>query len=70
MATENYRYHAAQCLQVDESSTDATTKSTMLDMASAWLRLAEQADKNSTTDVVYETPAVRPTASPPDTPAL
>jgi hypothetical protein len=50
--------------------TDATTKSTMLDMASAWLRLAEQADKNSTTDVVYETPAVRPTASPPDTSAL
>jgi hypothetical protein len=42
----------------------------MLDMASAWLRLAEQADKNSTTDVVYGTPAGRPTASPPDTPAL
>jgi hypothetical protein len=42
----------------------------MVDMASAWLRLAEQSDKNSTTDIVYETPTVQPAAAPPDTPAL
>ena len=70
MTTENYRYRAAQCLQVAESTTDAKTKSTMLDMASAWLRLAEQSGKNSTTDIVYETPTVQPAAGPPDTPAL
>jgi hypothetical protein len=29
-------------------------------MAQAWLRLADQAEKNLTTDVVYETPVQRP----------
>lgn len=43
---------------------------TKLDMASAWLPLAEQSDKNSATDIVYATPVIHPTAAPPDTPAL
>ena len=36
-------------------------KAKVLDMAQAWLRLAEQAEKNSAADLVYETP-------PPKTP--
>ena len=36
-------------------------KAKVLDMAQAWLRLAEQAEKNSSADLVYETP-------PPKTP--
>jgi len=55
-SAELYRANAAECLVMASSVTDPNNRKSLLDMASAWLRLAEMADKNSRTDLVYETP--------------
>jgi hypothetical protein len=56
---EAYRAHAATCVQLARENTDSEIKIALLDMARAWLNLADQAEKNSQTTLVYETPAVR-----------
>jgi hypothetical protein len=55
-ASEDYRHHAAECLRVAERTTDLTARVALLDMARAWHSLADQADRNSRADLVYETP--------------
>jgi hypothetical protein len=57
---EDYRRHAALCLKLANEATDERSKSVLIDMASAWMRLAEQAEKNSALDIVYETPTKKP----------
>jgi hypothetical protein len=50
---------SAQCREmrkVAQSSSDDKSKLALLDMAQAWLTLAEQALKNIETVLVYETP--------------
>jgi len=42
------------------SMTDPNNRKSLLDMASAWLRLAELAEKNGRADLVYETPPPQP----------
>jgi len=37
----------------------ATVCAKLIDMATSWLKLAEQAEKNSRTDLTYETPPRR-----------
>ena len=54
---EQYRQNAAKCLEMADSSFDPAIRVGLIDMAHAWLRLAEQAEKNSHLDLVYETPA-------------
>jgi hypothetical protein len=44
---ELYRANAAECLVMASSMTDANSRASLLDMAWAWLRLAEQVDKNA-----------------------
>ncbi len=51
-----YRLNAAKCLEVAQGSSDVESKLVLLNMAQAWLALAEQAHKNSETVLVYETP--------------
>jgi hypothetical protein len=58
MTPAEYRQSAARCLAVAELS-DGLTKKVLLEMAGAWQRLAEQAEKNLTLDLVYETPLPR-----------
>jgi len=41
---------------------DPQQRLVLLDMASCWLKLAQQAEKNSRLDLVYETPSPRPSA--------
>ena len=55
-----YRLHAANCMQLAQKASDADGKMQLFDMARAWLALAEQAEKNSETVLVYETPEPRP----------
>ena len=62
---EEYRHHAGKCLALAEESTDPVVRLGLIDMAHAWLRLAEQAEKNSQVDLVYETPPPRPQESSP-----
>jgi len=57
---DEYRRNAVDCLRMAERTADLAARATLLDMAQAWRVLAEQADRNSTTDVVYETPAKSP----------
>jgi len=61
VASNRYRQNAADCFASANLVTDPKTKAVLLDMANSWLRLAEQAEKNSRTDLVYETP---PRANP------
>jgi hypothetical protein len=43
-----YRLHAAHCLEIAVQSADSENKVSLLNMAHAWLLLAEQAEKNGT----------------------
>jgi hypothetical protein len=56
-----YRLHAAQCVDLSHSVSDSKGKSLLLHMAQSWVILAEQAEKNSETTLVYETPEPRHT---------
>jgi hypothetical protein len=56
MSPAEYRQHAAQCVAAIELVLDNRSKQLLLEMAAAWLRLADQAEKNLTTDLAYETP--------------
>jgi hypothetical protein len=47
-------------MSIAEQLPDGPSKRTLTEMAAAWFRLAEQAEKNLTTDLVYETPPRQP----------
>jgi len=53
---EEYRRRAQHCVEIAMDLSHQGRKAKVLDMAQAWLRLAEQAEKNSSADLVYETP--------------
>lgn len=55
-----YRLHAADCIKLAQSIAEAAGKLSLLDMAQAWIALAEQAVKNGETVPVDETPATPP----------
>ena len=57
--SQQYRAHAAECFAMARDMTDPQKRVVLLDMASCWLRLARQAEKNRRLDVVYETPPPR-----------
>jgi hypothetical protein len=46
---EKYRRNAAQCLEMAGVVKDPQSKASLMAMAQAWVRLAEQADKNDST---------------------
>jgi hypothetical protein len=52
---EGYRQNAEKCLDLAQRFNDPESKRSLLVMASAWLRLAEQHLKNSETVLVNET---------------
>jgi len=54
----DYRVRAKLCLEIAREL-DSSQKLILLQMAQAWLRLAEQADRNRKNDVAYETPPRR-----------
>ncbi len=61
---EEYRRNAVDCLRMAERTVDLAARATLLDMAQSWRILAEQAERNSATDVVYETPQRWPARQP------
>jgi hypothetical protein len=54
-SANDYRVRAKLCLDIARDF-DSPRKLILLQMARAWLRLADQADRNRKNDVVYETP--------------
>jgi len=63
MSAQQYRRNAAVCLDLAERTVDSEARAGLIEMAGSWLRLATLAEKNSKTDLVYETPPP-PAASP------
>ena len=62
---EDYRRNAVSCLQLIDKTDDPAERAYLLDMARAWHNLADQAERNSTADLVYETPPAPPPRPPP-----
>ena len=56
MSVDKYRRHAVECLRIAEGVPDPRNRMLLIDMAQSWLVLAQQAEKNPTTDPVHETP--------------
>jgi len=54
-AAAGYRLYAAYCAEIAQTVTDTARKVALLDMAQAWVRLAEIADKD-TEDAPAATP--------------
>jgi hypothetical protein len=59
-AGDHYRARAAELSAKAQAETAPAIRVEYENLAFAYLRLAEQADRNSRTDVVYETPPERP----------
>jgi len=53
---DGYQQSATKCVQLAQTTSDLQAKLTLLEMARAWLALAEQAIKNSETVLIYEPP--------------
>ena len=54
-----YRDRAAECFRLARRVNDPLQRALMLEMARAWLRLSDQAEKNAKADLTYETPPQR-----------
>jgi hypothetical protein len=52
---KEYLWRARHCLDI-ASAVDSSRRLILLEMAQAWTRLAEQAERNHKSDLVYETP--------------
>lgn len=53
---DRYRQNAIDCLRLAYETHDPGAKAVLLDMAQSSVGLADQAQKNLRTDLVYETP--------------
>jgi hypothetical protein len=58
-SADHYRTLAADCAARARNETDPATKAEWVLMAASYKRLADQADRNATMDIVYETPPQR-----------
>jgi hypothetical protein len=63
-AGDAYRLKAAELTFMAEAERDAELRLEFEHLAVAYLRLAEQADRNSLNDIVYEVPAPKPGGDP------
>jgi hypothetical protein len=57
-----YLARAQHCLDIARAM-DGSHRLILLEMAQAWTRLAQQAERNRKNDMVYETPRTRRPAS-------
>ena len=53
---EGYQANASKCVRLAQKASDIHSKLTLLEMARAWLLLADRALKNSKTCLIYEPP--------------
>jgi hypothetical protein len=56
---DEYRMAALDCVALADASRDPHSRTVLLKMAEMWTHLADQAAKNSRTDITYETPPPR-----------
>lgn len=65
--SDDYRHNAANCLAVAEHTKEPGAKALLIAMARSWYLLADQAEKNSQSDLVYGPPLFE-TPPPPGQP--
>jgi hypothetical protein len=66
MAMNEYRRHAAECLAIaDDTTTNPNNKILLIAMAQAWLRLAQQAERNDATGMAHQPPPSPEVSAPP-----
>jgi hypothetical protein len=70
MRAQRYRRYALECLLLANRSDAPLSNVALLDMARFWARLADQAEKNSQLDLVYETPPRPSHGMVPDLPGM
>jgi len=63
-AANQYRVKAAEFSALARTETDPAKQTEYARMAASYLRLAEMADRNSTTDVIYDPPMLRDGEAP------
>ena len=56
MSADDYRRRSAELFHLAETARNIGEKTWLLELAQSWLDLAQQAEKNSTADLTYETP--------------
>ena len=61
---EQYRVRAAELRAMAEQGTSPTQRQLFESLAQAYMHLAKQADRNSSADLVYETPPRTPPGKP------
>ena len=61
---DQYRVKAGDLAALARAESDLFAKAEFQKLSLAYLRLADQADRNSETDVVYETPPAREQQQP------
>lgn len=54
-----YRQYALECLRLANDTNEPSTKAVLIDMAQAWIKLADRAQKNRQLGLVYEAPPPR-----------
>ena len=62
MSTDRYRQNALECLRLADQMHEPIAKTALVNLAQYWVNLADQAEKNSRLDLVYETPPAGSTA--------
>ena len=63
-SADQYRVKAAMLAAEAREETDAAIRTELIRMSQQYLRLAEQARKNSRLDIYYETPPISRPAHP------
>jgi hypothetical protein len=58
-SANEYRIKAAELNALGKNEPDQLARANFINLALAYLRLAEQAEKNAATDIVYETPSAK-----------
>ena len=56
---DHYREYALECLRLAEGTSEPGTKAVLIDMAQAWIKLADQSQKNRRFDLVHPAPPRR-----------
>jgi hypothetical protein len=64
MHRNDYRQNAAECLRLAHEAQDARAKFVMLEMAQAWMRLAEHSEKLRGWIVLHNDPVAPDRPSP------
>ena len=55
--SDYYRQYAQECLRLANETHEPSAKAVLIDMAQAWIRLVEQAQRNRQLDLIHQVPS-------------